>query len=70
MKNLEVIISWIVKKHKNKGTGDPKIAVGSFINDLRIMYRIKIDPQRVYKGKRKILELAVGGDHVRSFRQL
>lgn len=70
VKNLEVIVGWIARKYKNKTASDLKIAVGNLIDDLRTLHEVKVDPQKVYRAKRKILESAAGGDHVESFRQL
>lgn len=50
--------------------GDPKITVGSLVDDLRTMCEVEVDPQKVYRAKTKILESTANGDCVESFRQL
>ncbi|KAK9214405.1 hypothetical protein WN944_006397 [Citrus x changshan-huyou] len=67
---LEAEDDFHARKYKNKVTGDPKIALANLVDDLKTMYRVEVDPQKVYKAKRKILKSAAGGDHVESFKQL
>lgn len=53
MKNLQLIVSWIARKYKNKVTGDPKIALDNLVDDLKTMYRVEVDPRKITK-QRKI----------------
>lgn len=70
MKNSEVIVSWIIKTYKNKVTIDPKITIGSFVDDIMTTYGVEINLQKVYRAKKKTLDSAAGEDHVKSFKQL
>lgn len=70
IKNPKVTIGWITSKYKNKVTDDSMIAIGILVNNLRTIYRVEVNHQKVYKAKRKILESAAGKDHVETFRQL
>lgn len=49
-----MIVGWIARKYKNKMTSDLKIVVGNLIDDLRTLHEVKVDPQKVYRAKRKI----------------
>lgn len=47
---------------------DPKIIVGSLVDDLRIIYKVEVNLHKVYRAKKKILESITGKDHVESFK--
>lgn len=51
-------------------TSDLKITVGNLVDDLRILHGVKVDPHKVYRVKRKVLESASSGHHLESFRKL
>lgn len=65
-----MIVGKIAREYMNKLIGDPKITVGSLVDDLKTMYGVEVDPQKVYRAKTKILKSTADGDRVKSFRQL
>lgn len=44
VKNPKVTVGWIARKYNKKVIGDLKIVVGSLVDDLKILYRVEVDP--------------------------
>ena len=44
VKNSKVTVGQIAREYKNKLIGDPKIIIGSLVDDLRTMYGVEVDP--------------------------
>lgn len=68
--NSKIIEAWIARKYHNKVLADLSVVVNIHTNDLKIIHKVIVFLQKVYKENRRILKLSANIDYVESFKSL